>query len=155
MRTVRLDDIEDRLGPADVSRPLTDALGLANAALNYYELAPGESFAYGIHAHEDQEEVFYVTGGTVTFHTREEPVTVSAGELVRFAPGEYQRGVNEGDERVRALAIGAPQEPGETDIRRECPECGHHTGQELELSDDRSAVRARCLECGTVTGAFD
>jgi len=108
MKRQSLDEMESRMGPADVVRPLTDALGAADMALNYYELAPGDSFAYGYHAHDAQEEVFYVQEGAVTFTTAEGDVEVGAGELVRFGPGEYQRGVNRGDERVVALAPGVP-----------------------------------------------
>ncbi len=164
------------MGPADLSLPLTDALGAANLALNYYELDPGDSFAYGVHAHADQEEVFYVVDGTVTFHTldvdweaSETPRNdgdvdarledgereVSAGELARFAPGEFQRGVNEGSERVRALAVGAPQDAGDTEILRECEACGEPTTQDLELADDRSEIRTVCEACGAVTGRFE
>lgn len=142
------------MGPADLVAPLTDVLGLADAALNYYELAPGDSFAFGYHAHSDQEEVFYVQSGTVTFRTVDGPVEVEAGELVRFGPGEYQRGTNEGDERVRALAIGAPKEAGATEILRSCDACGEETPQELELTDEQDAITARCTACGTVTGRF-
>jgi mannose-6-phosphate isomerase-like protein (cupin superfamily) len=164
MRTVRLDDLDSRMGPADVNLPLTDALGAANVALNYYELEEGDSFAYGVHAHEDQEEVFYVLAGTVTFRTldvdesgavEEGERTVGAGELARFAPGEFQRGVNEGSERVEALAIGAPRDAGETEILRECEDCGETTTQSIALADDHSEIRAVCEECGAVTGRFD
>lgn len=155
MRKVTLSDLDSRMGPADVIYPLTDALGAANLALNYYELEPGESFAYGFHAHERQEEVFYVQQGTVTFRTVDGDVTVEAGELARFGPGEYQRGVNRGDERVVAVALGAPQDAGGTEILRECADCGGETPQSLELADDRSAVVAHCEECGAETGRFD
>lgn len=155
MRHVTLSELDSRMGPADVTYALTDALGAANVALNYYELAPGDSFAYGFHAHADQEELFYVQSGTVTFRLADEARAVSAGELVRFAPGEYQRGVNEGDERVVALAMGAPQDAGETDLRRECPECGEATSHELELADDKSEIRTVCTVCGTVDGHYD
>ncbi|MFB6218274.1 MAG: cupin domain-containing protein [Halobacteriaceae archaeon] len=154
MRHLDLGEMETRLGPADVTYPLTDALGATDVAVNYYELDPGESFAYGYHAHAEQEEVFYVQSGTVTFRTADGDREVGAGELVRFAPGEYQRGVNEGEERVVALAIGAPQEAGETDIRRHCEECGTDTTQELELVGDREAVVVRCGECGTETDRY-
>lgn len=155
MDKVRLAEMDTRMGPAAIQRPLTDVLGLTNAAINYYELDPGDSFAFGYHTHENQEEVFYVQAGTVTFRTADGPVEVSAGELIRFGPGEYQRGVNEGEDRVRALAIGAPRDAGETEILRECETCGGETPQELELADDRSAVLARCIECGSVTGRFE
>ena len=164
MRTVRLDDLDSRMGPADISLPLTDALGAAALALNYYELDEGDSFAYGVHAHQDQEEVFYVLEGTVTFRTldvgeggevEDGERDVGAGELARFGPGEFQRGINEGDERVRALAIGAPQDAGETEILRECEDCGETTPQDVTLADDRSEIRTVCAECGAVTGRFD
>lgn len=155
MRKRSLDDMDDRMGPAETIRPLTDALGLADLALNYYELAPGDSFAYGFHAHAEQEEVFHVQSGTVTFETTEGSVEVGSGELIRFGPGEYQRGVNEGGERVRALAMGAPQSAGETEILRNCPDCGARTPHDVTLADDREAVLAVCAECGSETGRFD
>ncbi len=143
------------MGPADVVRPLTDALGAAELALNYYELAPGESFAYGFHAHEKQEEVFYVQSGTATFTTADGDVEVGPNELVRFGPGEFQRGVNRGDERVVALAMGAPQDAGETEIRRQCPDCGEPTRQRIEMTDERDAIVTLCEECDAETGRFD
>lgn len=154
MKRVSLADQESRMGPAAVSHPLTDVLGLANVAVNYYELEPGDSFAYGFHAHAEQEEVFYVQEGTVTFRTQDGDLTVEAGELVRFGPGEYQRGVNQSDDRVVALALGAPQDAGATEILRTCEECGAETPQSLELTDEQDAVLARCEECEGVTGRF-
>jgi len=52
--------------------------------------------------------VFYVLSGTATFETEAGEVTVDAGEAIRFVPGEFQQGSNRGDERVVALAPGAP-----------------------------------------------
>jgi uncharacterized cupin superfamily protein len=60
MEKVRIDDVNRRIGPASVKRPLTDAIDAAHVALNYYELAPGESFAYGYHSHDSQEELFVI-----------------------------------------------------------------------------------------------
>jgi len=155
MRTVDLEDLDPRIGPADVTYPLTDLLATTDVAVNYYELAPGDSFAYGYHAHDEQEEVFYVQEGTVTFHTAAGPVEVGAGELVRFAPGEYQRGVNDSDARVVALALGAPKESGETDIRRHCPDCDAETSQDIAFIDDRQAVVVRCEECATEVDRYE
>jgi uncharacterized cupin superfamily protein len=155
MHTVDLADLDSRVGPADVSVPLTDLLGATDLAVNYYELAPGDSFAYGYHAHAAQEEVFYVQAGTVTFRTEDGPLSVGPEELVRFAPGEYQRGINEGERRVVALALGAPQEAGETDIRRYCADCDADTSQELELLEERHEVLVRCAECGTETDRYE
>ena len=155
MEKIRIDDVESYMGPADVKRPLTDALDATDVALNYYELAPGDSFAFGYHAHEDQEEVFYVQSGTVTFETADDPVTVAAGEAIRFAPGEFQRGVNEDDERVVAVAIGAPRDSGETEVRCHCEDCGERTPNDIKMTEDRDALVTRCVVCGAVTDRFD
>lgn len=154
MRKRDVSEMESRMGPASVIRPLTDALGLSDFAMNYYELEPGECFAYGFHAHEKQEEVFYVQAGTVTFETLEGDVEVGAGGLIRFGPGEYQQGVNRGDDRVVALAMGAPQDAGETEILRDCEDCDDRTPHRLELADGKNAVLTICEECGAETGRF-
>ena len=154
MERVSLDDVDSWMGPADVKRPLSRALGTEWMALNYYELAPGDSFAFGYHHHTDQEELFYVLEGTATFETEAGEVTVGPGEAIRFAPGEWQRGTNEGDERVVALAMGAPADPGESVVLRSCPECGTETDQEIERAPDADALVTLCVECGTETGRF-
>jgi uncharacterized cupin superfamily protein len=174
MKKVAVDDVDSWQGPASVKRPLGRALGLADAALNYYELAPGESFAFGYHRHADQEEVFYVLEGTATFETGEPrrgsesraesdanreteggDVEVGSGELVRFAPGEWQQGFNRGEEPVRALALGAPAESGETEVLRDCPDCGERTGQEVgRAPDDDAALVTTCVDCGAETARF-
>jgi mannose-6-phosphate isomerase-like protein (cupin superfamily) len=155
MEKVAIDEVDSWLSPASAKRPLSRALGAENVAINYYELAPGESFAFGYHSHEGQEEVFYVTSGEATFETEEGPVTVGAGELVRFAPGEWQQGRNDGDERVRALALGAPAESGDADIERECENCGERTLQDVVPPDEGDELLTKCVDCGEVTGRFD
>jgi mannose-6-phosphate isomerase-like protein (cupin superfamily) len=154
MERVRLADVENALGPAAVKRRLTGPLGAADIAINYYELAPGDAFGFAYHRHAEQEEVFVVESGTVTFETEDGPVEVGADEAVRFGPGEFQRGVNRGDERVRAVAIGAPQETGGTEMRRDCDGCGERTVQRIEWADDREALVTRCEDCDGVTGRF-
>jgi uncharacterized cupin superfamily protein len=154
MRKARIEEIDSWMGPANVKRSLTKALGAEDVSMNYYELEPGESFAFGYHRHEGQEEVFYVLEGEATFETEDGEETASAGEAVRFAPGEWQQGWNRGEERVKALAIGAPQESGETDILRECPECGERTEQDIKRAEDADALVTLCVDCGAETGRF-
>lgn len=164
MKKVNLDELDSWMGPADVKRPVGRALGMENAAINYFELAPGESFAFGYHSHSDQEEVFYVLEGETTFETADGStdgdeesdgeVTVAAGELVRFGPGEWQQGWNRGDERVKALAIGAPRESGETVILRDCEPCGERTEQRIESTEEGEELVTLCLDCEAVTGRF-
>lgn len=154
MEKVTIDAIESRMGPASVKRALAGPLGADDIALNYYELEPGESFGFGYHRHPNQEEVFLVRSGTVTFETEDGDVRVEAGDAIRFAPGEWQLGRNEGDERVVAFALGAPQEMGDTDMLRHCEACGGRTHNYVEMTDDRDALLTRCEECDTETGRF-
>ncbi|WP_255152722.1 cupin domain-containing protein [Halorarius halobius] len=155
MDKIRIDEIDERVDSATVQRPLTDAVNAMNVALNYYELAPGDSFAYGYHMHEKQEEVFVIQEGQVTFETEEGFVSVGPDEVIRFAPGEYQQGINKGNERVIALAIGAPQEAGKSEIRRACESCRERTPNTIERSENGTVKITRCLECGTETARFE
>jgi len=127
MERVRIADVDRSVQPAAVMRPLTDALGTTDVAINYYELEPGDSFAFAYHRHEVQEEVFYVQSGTATFETEDGAVTVDAGELIRFVPGEFQRGWNRGDER---------------------------TDHDLERAEGGDAVVAICTVCGERNGRW-
>jgi uncharacterized cupin superfamily protein len=164
MQKVNIEDVDSWMSPASVKRSLTRALGTEDVAVNYYELEPGESFAFGYHRHDDQEEVFYVLAGEATFETGEpredgetadgDEVIVGAGEAVRFGPGEWQRGWNRGEERVRALALGAPRDGGESTILRACPDCGGRTEQRIERTEDADALLTRCVDCGAETGRF-
>ena len=154
MEHIAVDDLDDSIQAAAVMRHLTEPLGLTDFALNYYELEPGDSFAFAYHNHEVQEEVFYVLEGTATFDTDDGPVDVGANEAIRFEREEFQRGWNRGDERVVALALGAPLAYGEQVKRRYCPDCAEETDNELAGADDEEAVVAICKECGTETGRW-
>lgn len=154
MKRVQIGDVPNDVHPASVRRRLTDPLGTTDVALNYYELDPGDSFAFAYHRHPDQEEVFVVFAGTATFDTADGPVEVSAGEAVRFAPGEFQRGWNRGDERVTALALGAPRDSGTSDKLVACPDCGEETPNRIERVDEWT-VRTVCTVCDAETGRWE
>ncbi|MFC6961172.1 cupin domain-containing protein [Halocatena marina] len=152
MEHVQIDNIGDLMSPADVRRPVGKKLGTTDMAINYFELAPDESFAFGYHRHADQEEVFYIQSGSVTFETENGDVVVGTNETIRFEAGEWQQGFNRGDERVVALAIGAPFDAGETEVQRECSACGKQTPQRIESADD--VLVTICESCETETGRF-
>jgi len=154
MERVRFDDVENVMGPAAVKRRLTEPLGVDGFAVNYYELAPGDAFGFAYHRHPDQEEVFVVQSGTVTFETEDGPVAVGPDEAVRFGPNEFQRGRNEGEVTVRALALGAPRDHGPADKLRDCETCGSMTPQAIERAPEGEGLVTRCEDCGTVTGRF-
>jgi uncharacterized cupin superfamily protein len=153
MQHIDTDDVEPTaMGDGDLDRRgLSEPLGTSDVAINYYALDPGEAFSGGLHAHLDQEEVFYVLEGTATFETKPEAtadaetVEVSAGEAVRFAPGEYQQGRNESDAQVVALALGAPRDSTEGRIPQPCAACDSDV---LALARGDEGMVLRCPDCG-------
>lgn len=159
MKHIAIDDVDHppTISPASVLRPLERPLGTTDVAVNYFELAPGDTFGFDYHRHNDQEELFYVMAGTATFRTADGDVEVRAGEVVRFAPGEFQLGRNEGPERVRALAIGAPRDTEEIEYHRNCPECDEETIQTPSVDREAMVFEIRCEVCETVVDrlAFD
>ncbi|MFC7075070.1 cupin domain-containing protein [Haloarcula halophila] len=153
MKHVSADEIEPQSMGADIDRrALAEPLGATDVAINRYVLDPGEAFSGGLHAHLDQEELFYVIEGTATFEYRTDPagesetVTVGPDEGVRFAPGDYQQGRNESDERVVALALGAPKTTTESRVVQPCPDCDSDV---LSLEPAEDGFLLVCPDCGT------
>jgi uncharacterized cupin superfamily protein len=130
---------------ATVKRSLSQPLGTTELAINYYELESGEEFSNALHTHLDQEEVFYVVAGTATFETDDGQVRVGEGEAIRFGPGEYQYGYNDGTDRVTALAIGGPRDS--TEFRFECPHCESRMRPHRRVADDGDRVVYHCRHC--------
>lgn len=124
-------------------RSMRESLGATDVSINRFHLESGATLPWGMHAHYDQEEVFLVTDGVLTFETLDGEVSVAAGEAIRFAPGDYQVGRNDGPESVSYFAIGAP--PDSTDIRvpLSCHECNH---ADLRFDSEQEALV--CPECG-------
>ncbi len=158
METVAIEEVDDQPNPLqvhEVRKPVTAALGAEHVAMNYFELAPGDSFSGGLHRHHDQEEIFYVESGTAEFEVgrERETVTVAAGELIRFAPGEFQTGYNpdDADEDVVGWAIGAPGSRHDWDDLESlvyCRECEADRAHATTLTDE-GRFRLSCTECGT------
>lgn len=153
METVALDSVEpEPEGDSEIDRrPLTEPLGTTDLAANYYALDPGESFVGGLHSHMDQEEVFVVFEGTITFETMADPavdpksVIVGPAEVIRFGRGEYQKGHNDGEKRAEVLAIGAPKESVKGRVPRTCPDCGDSEYQETVMIEGE--LQVQCPEC--------
>jgi len=146
MERIAIDDVKPRVfGDGNDRRGLSEPLGTTDVAINHYRLAPGEGFPGGLHTHVDQEEVFVVLEGEATFETFEGKITVAAGELIRFGPGEFQSGNNESDEHIVALALGAPRDSEDVRIPVACPGCGH---ENLRLDFTGSKMTFACPDCG-------
>lgn len=147
MEHIEIEDVEPGgFGGDATMRRLTGALGAEDLSINHYRLDPGEGFSGGKHTHLDQEELFVVLSGTATFDTEAGTVELDEGEAIRFAPGEYQTGYNDGDEQVEALALGAPANSTEIRVPVECRECGHDALAAVPGDDGMTFV---CPECGT------
>lgn len=160
MENVSIEEVDPQeRGPGEEAqvdvRPLAAPLGATDVAINRYALDPGEEFSGGLHTHLDQEEIFHVLEGTATFEHADGPdadtvtTEVSAGELIRFAPGEYQQGRNESDDTVVAIALGAPQETSEGRVAQPCPSCD---AEALGVVMTDEGMRLECPDCGTTVG---
>ncbi len=150
MEKVSLADIDPLDSPleASVYKPLSPFLETEDVSVNYYELAPGEQFGFAMHTHHDQEEIFYIQQGTATFETADGLVEVASGEIVRFAPGDFQIGGNQGEERLTAITLGAPKDSSELEYLLDCDTCGERTKQQAERED--TGLSIRCKTCGEI-----
>lgn len=162
MEHLAIDEVEHVDHPAlvnTVRKPISEALGTTDFAMVYHELAPGDAFSGALHTHHDQEEVFYIVDGTATFEvgTDRDRIDVGEGELVRFAPGEFQRGFNDTDERVVGFVFGAPGAEhawDELEVLVPCRDCGEETIHGTEPVEsgswqvDTLELRVTCGECG-------
>ncbi|QIB76260.1 cupin domain-containing protein [Halogeometricum borinquense] len=153
MEHIDVDDIDTfphPMGSTSGGQALSDELGATNVALNRYTLEPGEGSSGGLHTHLDQEEVFYVLSGTVTFQTAEGSVEVSEDEAVRFAPGDYHHGTNQSDDPATVLAIGAPGPQHDWEqirVPMPCPDCEDVDALGIRFTDDGETALS-CPECG-------
>ncbi|WP_458210088.1 cupin domain-containing protein [Haladaptatus sp. NG-SE-30] len=146
MERISVDDMEPSAHRREITWwRLSEALGTTDVAINRFRLTPGERMSESLHAHMDQEEVFIVVEGELTFETPNNEIPVREREAIRFGPGEFQLGKNEATDDVVVLALGAP--PGHEDVRisHTCPECGHDNMRSF-LRDE--GERLVCPECG-------
>lgn len=156
MYTTCLDEVEsDPEGDLGAERrSLSDHLETTNVAVNHYRLEPGDRLVGGLHAHLDQEEVFYVIDGTLTFEVKTDAtaetdcITLEAGGAVRFAPGEFQQGRNESHDTVTLLALGAPKESTQGRVPKTCPACGDSEFMDTIMVDGN--LQVECPNCGTI-----
>src|SRR3954468_11630239 len=106
---VRAHEAEDSYAGSDVPgefRRLTEDLGTEQLAVTLIRIPPHSDFEQGTgHRHEQVEEVYLVTRGTLTMRFGDDIETVRAGSAVRVAPPTVRSHRNEGDEPVELWAI--------------------------------------------------
>ncbi len=114
---VRADDVTDHYAGTDVPgefRRLTGDLGAQQLAITLIRVPPHSDFEQGTgHYHDEVEELYVVTRGTLTMRFGDAIETVSAGSVARVAPGTRRSHRNEGDEPVEIWAISRKVEPME------------------------------------------
>jgi len=106
---VRAAEAEDAYAGSDVPgefRSLKEALGTEQLAVTLIRVPPHSDFDQGTgHHHEDLEEIYIVTRGTLTMRFGEEVEQVPAGSVVRVAPDTTRSHRNEGEEPVEIWAV--------------------------------------------------
>jgi uncharacterized cupin superfamily protein len=87
-------------------RRLTDALGCEQLSVTLIRVPPHADFEQGTgHFHDEVEELYLVTRGSVTMRFGEDVHTVAAPAAVRVAHDTARSHRNEGDEPVEMWAI--------------------------------------------------
>jgi mannose-6-phosphate isomerase-like protein (cupin superfamily) len=106
---VSADDVHDVYEGTSVPgefRPLSDALGSEQLALTLIRVPPHSDFEQGTgHYHEEQEELYVVTRGTLTMRFGDEIRKIGAGSVARVAARTPRSHRNEGDEPVEMWAV--------------------------------------------------
>jgi mannose-6-phosphate isomerase-like protein (cupin superfamily) len=114
---VRADEAEDAYAGSDVPgefRSLKKALGTEQLAVTLIRVKPHSDFDQGTgHHHEELEEIYILTRGTLTMRFGEEVEQVPAGSVVRVAPDTTRSHRNEGDEPVEMWAVSRRIEQGD------------------------------------------
>jgi uncharacterized cupin superfamily protein len=106
---VAADAVQDVYEGTDVPgefRRLGDALGCEQLAVTLIRVPPHSDFEQGTgHYHDEVEELYLVTRGTLTVRLADEVHRVGAGSVVRVAPRTARSHRNEGDEPVELWAV--------------------------------------------------
>jgi mannose-6-phosphate isomerase-like protein (cupin superfamily) len=103
------DDVDDAYAGTDVPgefRHLTDALGAQQLSATLIRVPAHCDFEQGTgHFHDEIEELYLVTRGTLTMRFGDEVIRVTAPAAVRVAPKTARSHRNEGDEDVEMWAV--------------------------------------------------
>lgn len=106
---IHADQVDDAYAGTDVPgefRRLTDALQSEQLAVTLVKVPPYSDFEQGTgHYHEDLEEIYLVTSGTLNMRFGDDIKQVPAGSAVRVAPKTPRSHRNEGDIPVELWVI--------------------------------------------------
>jgi mannose-6-phosphate isomerase-like protein (cupin superfamily) len=106
---VRADDAEDAYAGSDVPgefRRLTPGMNSEQLAMTLIRIPPHSDFEQGTgHFHDEIEELYLVTSGTLTFRAGDDVFQLGPRTVVRVSPKTPRSHRNEGDEPVELWAI--------------------------------------------------
>ena len=130
------DDCDDVYAGSDVPgefRPLTGALDAQQLAVTLIRIPPHSDFEQGTgHFHDEVEELYLVTRGTLTMRFGDDVRAVGPGAAVRVAPRTPRSHRNEGDEPVEMWAISRRLDRGDAtkidDFWDASPDARQHAG---------------------------
>jgi mannose-6-phosphate isomerase-like protein (cupin superfamily) len=130
------DDVKDPYAGSDVPgefRRLTDALGTEQLSATLIRIPPHSDFEQGTgHYHDEVEELYLVTRGTLTMRFGDDIRAVGPGHAVRVAPRTPRSHRNEGDEPVEMWAISRKIDRSDAtkldDFWDASPEASQHAG---------------------------
>ena len=106
---VDADEVQDVYAGTDVPgefRRLTDSLQCEQLSVTLIRVPPHSDFEQGTgHYHDEVEELYLVTRGSLTMRLGDDVHRVGAGSVVRVAPRTPRSHRNEGDEPVEMWAV--------------------------------------------------
>jgi mannose-6-phosphate isomerase-like protein (cupin superfamily) len=106
---VNADDVRDFYEGSDVPgefRRLTQALGAEQLGISLIRIPPHSDFEQSTgHYHDEIEEIYIISCGTLTMRFGDDIKKVSAGSVARVAPKTPRSHRNEGSEPVDMWAI--------------------------------------------------
>ena len=133
---VRADDVEVHYAGSDVPgefRRLTEDLDCEQVALTLIRIPPHSDFEQGTgHFHDEIEEIYLVTRGTLTMRLNDEVHELGPNTAVRVAPKTTRSHRNLGEEPVEMWAIsvqlGRSDSTKLDDFWQASPEASQHRG---------------------------
>jgi mannose-6-phosphate isomerase-like protein (cupin superfamily) len=106
---INADDVKDYYEDTDVPgefRRLTKALNADQLGITLIRIPPHSDFEQSTgHYHDEIEEIYIISRGTLTMRFGDDIKIVSEGSVVRIAPKTPRSHRNEGDEPVDLWAI--------------------------------------------------
>ncbi len=130
------DEVDNVYADSDVPgefRPLTTSLDCEELAVTLIRVPAHSDFEQGTgHFHDEIEELYLVTRGTLTMRFGEDVRSVTAPAAVRVAPKTARSHRNEGDEPVEMWAISRRLGHGDStkldDFWEASPQAHQHRG---------------------------